>query len=39
MILYVLMFSYFFFFLRFYNFLNLSQDFPVDEGMDKVFSK
>ena len=38
MILYVLMFSYFFF-LRFYNFLNLSQDFPVDEGMDKVFPK
>ena len=28
-----------FFFLRFYNFLNLSQDFPVDEGIDKVFSK
>lgn len=33
--------AYFFlhFFLRLYNFLNLSQDFPVDKGMDKVFSK
>ena len=33
--------AYFFlhFILWFHNFFNLSQDFPVHEGMDRVFSK